>query len=104
MAVSGTMALSAATFSAGSAAITTQRGTQTWGANYVFNPSGLQNDILVMSDLQASGSFTGGASGTMSVGTKAAPLVASGIVMNALGGAPYAIVISVSGTLSAVAL
>lgn len=61
MSVSGTMALSAATLFAGSAAITAQRGTDTWGANYVFNASGIQNDILVIAEqfknLSTSGAF-----------------------------------------------
>lgn len=59
--VSGTMEITRATLMAGTAAINTQRGTDAWGANWVFNPSGAQNDVLVIADafqkLSTSGAY-----------------------------------------------
>jgi hypothetical protein len=48
--VSGTMAITRATLMSGSGAIGAQRGNQNWGANWVYNPQGAQNDILVIAD------------------------------------------------------
>lgn len=61
------MAVDAATMKAGSDAIKAQRGTQTWGANYVFNGNGLQNDIYTLSDIVAEG------------GSETTPIDASGL-------------------------
>lgn len=59
--VSGTMALTRTTLMAGSGAVSAQRGTQNWGANWVFSASGAQNDLLVIADafekLSTSGAY-----------------------------------------------
>ena len=110
MSVSGTMALSQATFIGGNAGIKAQRGTATWGANYVFNPSGLQNDIYVMSDYLAtvdaaafSTGITPDVSGSYYVGTDAYPLAASGAVFEAADtNVPMKLVIYANGLVSGV--
>jgi hypothetical protein len=114
--VSGTMALTVATLTSGSSAVKAQRGTQTWGANYTFSPSGLQNDIAVIADALAatgtSGTFTApiftgdvtfSASGSSAVGSAAAPIAVSGIYMNGPAGVPYRLVILPGGLVSGVA-
>ena len=78
--VSGTMAITRTTLYEGKSAIEAQRGTQAWGANWVFNPSGSQNDLLVIAEefknLSTSGAFA----------TDAEVLAASGAaVINASG-------------------
>lgn len=105
MAVSGAMAITKATLVAGSAAITAQRGSQTWGANYVFSPSGLQNDIGLMSDVfvDVHTNLTPIASGTYTIGTASSPLAPSGIVMVNAAGVPMKLVILANGTVSGVA-
>lgn len=109
--VSGTMALTKATLISGSGAITAQRGTQTWGANYTFNPSGLQNDILqigeafrtVNTNVTLTGDLTFTASGSTKVGSAAAPIAVSGIYMNNVSGVPMRLVIYANGLVSGVA-
>jgi hypothetical protein len=61
MAVSGTMGINRSTLLAGSGQLELQRGTATWGANWIYNRQGLQGDILVISQtlagLSTSGSY-----------------------------------------------
>jgi len=61
LAVSGTMGITNAVLRAGRSGIEAQRGTDTWGANYVFNASGIQEDLLVIADefqsLSTSGAY-----------------------------------------------
>ena len=120
MAVSGKMEITGATLVAGSAAISAQRGTQEWGANYTFTPSGLQNDILVISDTlkgmstggvetsgiyiapTVSGNITLAASGVTKIGSNAAPLAVSGIYMLNQAGVPMRLVITAGGLVSGV--
>lgn len=104
MAVSGTMALSKATLVAGSVNITVQRGTDTWGANYAFNPNGLQNDIKVIADALSGlyNGFTPLSSGSYTLGTLNVPLQASGIVMNNNAGVPMKLIITAGGLVSGV--
>ena len=105
MAVSGTMALSITTLNLGGDAISAQRGTQTWGANYVFSPSGLQNDIHIIADSLSGvyGNFIPLTSGTATIGTANFPLAVSGIVMLNQAGAPMKLVITAGGLVSGVA-
>ena len=61
MAVSGTLQIDRNTLFDGSGAITTQRGSETWGANWIFNKQGAQHDILVVAEefknLSTSGAY-----------------------------------------------
>lgn len=98
--VSGTMALTGATFSEGSAAIVTQRGSDTWGANYVFNPDGLQNDIQVVADNLSQGGIV--ASGTQYVGSADTPVASSGLFINADDGTSMRLVVYANGLVSGV--
>ena len=101
------MALSKATIESGSAAIKAQRGTATWGANYTFNSSGLQNDLYGLSDSIAEAKASGvtfSASGAVSIGTATNPVAASGIVMNGAGNVPFALYVLADGTVSGVAV
>jgi hypothetical protein len=97
MAVSGTMFVTRATFWQGSSAILTQRGSDTWGANYLYNSDGLQNDILMIADefenLSVSGAFATDAEVALASG--AAVLNASGIAATEID----ADVAALSGTL-----
>lgn len=82
MSVSGTMAVSQATMLGGRSGINAQRGTKTWGANYIYNSGGIQEDILTVSDVLANLSSSGG------YATDAEVLAASGAaVITASGGA-----------------
>lgn len=114
--VSGTMALTVSKLKSGSAAVKAQRGTQTWGANYTFSASGLQNDIAVIADAFAttgtsgtfisptvSGAITLAASGTTTIGTGNNPIAASGIVMLGAGNVPFKLVVYANGAVSGVA-
>lgn len=114
--VSGTMALTVATLKSGSAAVKAQRGTQTWGANYIFSPSGVQNDIAVIADafvsVKTSGTFIAptisgnislSTSGTTAIGTANLPLAVSGLVMLNQAGLPMKLVITAGGLVSGIA-
>lgn len=104
--VSGTMALSKTTLVTGAEAVKAQRGTQTWGANYVFNSNGLQNDINVISDA-LSGVYNGfvpQTSGTYTMGSADMPLKASGIIMNNAAGVPMRLIITDGGLVSGIAI
>jgi hypothetical protein len=101
MSVSGTMAISKATLVTGSGAIGTQRGNDTWGANYVFSAEGLQNDIYQISETVKTGGIV--ASGTQYIGSASTPIAVSGIYMNGPAGVPYRLVILANGLVSGVA-
>jgi len=101
MAVSGVMAISKATLVAGSGAIGAQRGNDTWGANYVFNPEGLQNDIYQIAETVKTGGIV--ASGTQSIGSASTPIAVSGLYMVAQGGSVMRLVITADGLVSGVA-
>lgn len=118
--VSGKMEITTAQMFAGRAGISAQRGTQEWGANYTWTPSGLQNDILVIADtfrsgvynsLEVSGvnvtPFVSGSislmsSGVTTIGSNTAPLAVSGIYMNNVAGVPMRLVITAGGLVSGV--
>lgn len=61
MAVSGTLQLDRTTLFDGSGAILAQRGGSAWGANWLFNKTGAQHDILLVSEefknLSTSGAY-----------------------------------------------
>lgn len=104
MAVSGLMEITKDTLVSGSAQVTAQRGDQTWGANYVFNQKGVQNDVLVIADA-LSGLYTSlvpVTSGTYTIGASGAPLRASGIFMNNNAGVPMKLIITAGGLVSGV--
>jgi hypothetical protein len=104
--VSGTMAITKATLVAGSGAIGAQRGNETWGANYTFSPSGLQNDIYQVAEVlkDNASSLVPATSGTYTIGTSDAPVAASGIIMNGAGNVPFYLVINADGSVSGVAV
>lgn len=105
MAVSETMAVSkAALLTSGAAGISAQRGTQTWGANYTFSPSGLQNDVLNLADIVKDNAtaLVPNASGTYVIGTKALPVAASGLIMLNQGGTAMRLIITAGGLVSGV--
>lgn len=103
------MAITKTTLVSGSGAIGAQRGTQTWGANYTFSPSGLQNDIFQVAEALKDNAASLGtalvptASGTYTIGTKALPLAVSGIVMLNQAGVAMKLVITAGGLVSGVA-
>lgn len=78
--VSGTMAITRATLWAGSGAISAQRGLEAWGANWVFNKNGSQNDLLVIAEefknLSTSGAYATDAE--VAAASGAAVITASG--------------------------
>jgi len=102
--VSGAMAVTKATLVAGSVGVKAQRGTETWGANYVFSPSGIQNDVAVIADALSGvyNGFTPLTSGTYTMGTASAPLKASGIIMNNNAGVPMRLIITSGGLVSGI--
>lgn len=121
MAVSGLMEVSLSTMKGGKPGISGQRGTEVWGANYLYSPSGLQNDIYTISNV-FSGLITGGAlsspvlttptvvtsitpsvSGALTIGSVAKPMAVSGIYMKASDGSTMRLVIMAGGLVSGVA-
>lgn len=94
--VSGIMAITRATLMAGSGAVSAQRGTEAWGANWVFNKSGAQQDLLIIADafqkLSTSGAYATDAEllavsgaittlGTFLSGTFTSPIITGGTQM-----------------------
>lgn len=128
MAVSGTMIIDQALMLGGRDGIVAQRGPSTWGANYVFHSGGIQEDILVISNVLAnlsssgayatdaelaavSGAITDGgdfsaitiataASGAAPIGTVAAPI--SGIFIDSVDGTVMQLVVYSNGLVSGV--
>ncbi len=94
MAVSGTMELNRTTLMSGRSAIESQRGTNTWGANWVYSSGGAQEDVLLISEelsnLSTSGAYATDAelaavSGAITTsGSFTAPTINSGIIDNVL--------------------
>ena len=102
------MGLSVATLVGGRTGISGQRGSEVWGANYMYAPSWLQNDIYAISDalkaIVVSGTASLATSGTAVIGSASSPIVASGIFMNGPGNVPYRLYVAENGAISGVAV
>lgn len=57
--ISGTMKVSQSTMIGGRSGLQSQRGMYNWGANWVYNSGGLQEDILTISDVLSNLSTSG---------------------------------------------
>lgn len=94
MAVSGTMKVSIATMLAGSGDIGIQRGNDNWGANWLYNPDGAQNDILTIAESFANFSTSG------AYATDAEVAAASGAAVDTASGLADTAVLAVSGAIT----
>ena len=105
MAVSGTMGIDTSTLYGGSSAITTQRGSGTWGANYTYSPSGLQNDVGLLADfvsLSVSGGVPTNASGVVSLGSASNPYNSGFLTATSDDGTVFNLIVGDDGLVSGV--
>jgi len=93
--VSGTMRIEADTVLAGSGAIATQRGDANWGANWLYNHEGLQNDVYVISEVFKNFSTSGAYATDAEVAAASGAATALAIVN--IAAASGAVVITASG-------